>query len=42
MMQVTDCITPMLGPIDELDLSQLESIVVDPTDYEGVRICPSQ
>ena len=42
MMQVTDCITPMLGPIDELDLSQLERIVVDPDDYEGVRICPGQ
>ena len=42
MMQVTDCITPMLGPIDERDLSQLELIVVDPADYEGVRICPSQ
>ena len=42
MMQVTDCITPTLGPSDELDRSQVAPTGVEPADYEGVRICPNQ
>ena len=42
MIQMTDCIRPMLGPSDELDRSQVAPTVVEPADYEGVSICPSQ